>query len=218
MSHVVLYLPGQTAPDYQQLTRVGAGAFLREGDTSPNLSQIVQDGPDGGAGMFVHWGGETYAPGRYDWLHCGQYSLGTSRQSPPVPTDLQRNRQLPGREWHDAAGRAWLLPNVLALPYRFDLEESGAWGRCARAEYQPVQDRCVWACGVLKELFENKTPLPEAECLDFVCDMLSLNYRVNRRLCAMLGLYDSDTLLRALVATVDYEQIRHLVETVSKNG
>ncbi len=138
--HYSLYIPKVTNPDPQHLARVGLGDLLQPDQPAPMFAEIMNNGPDGGHGLYVYWrnSAQHYRPGELSWhrakpfpakqLEAGRFHWGYDHTNPITANDLIRPATLRG-EIFEAGNHAWLIPNVLLLPSRFILDDEGHQAR-----------------------------------------------------------------------------------------
>jgi len=162
-----------------------------------------------------------YRPDSQEWRKCpGNESIyvGYWKKAAPTPSDLARDKQLPGEEVELADGAKWLIPRLrfwggdsgyqVALPTRVDLDESGQWtvgGVVPQyAEIDKVAARMFE--GMVSAKVGSGLPLTVAEALDIVAALLSVNYAVSKIELVMIGALSTNCgLEEACRVAMDYE-------------
>lgn len=174
-----------------------------------------QAGPGGKPGMLGFWMDHTllrshsYQPDTQKWIavpHAlGGVWLGTYADDPLRPSDLLRSkpyeRCLPCRL---EDGNDWLVPIASWLPHVWGQDSTGAFTR------KPA-DRFASYCQSAEAVFQffagavgSDQPKFEIDCQwSFICEALSLNYRLCPAVVSALGLIGDNSGPRVLAATVE---------------
>jgi len=197
----------------------------------------VERGPDGERGVIVadderieaHRIG--YYPDKQTWRRIPGLDawVGMYTDDPPEPTDLIRQRALPGHWVRLGDGHDWLIPVARAaaeqdstlvwyqaLPQATTIDEEGRWiqGGVLPA-YQRLWDIAMrwWDAVVAAETIEEsetsaKIELDFEEINDGALLALATNYRVGKAEVALLGLFDDQCVREILAALIDMPTIQ----------
>lgn len=227
-----IYVPnGQRSPSL--LEKLGIGDLMRDGDAGLMYNEILEHGPDEGAGLLIAIGEKPpdYKPGERDWQVCcpdkvrglpaGRFWWGFPK-SGLTPEGLARTGQRGGMLWPFADGQKWLLPNFMALPYRFVLDQvTGGEAREVKPEWKALYDRMTWAYGVCKLIIEEERKATDEEAQDlrlYIAEMLGLNYRINVELIRRLKMLDGDGWFKVACHTGDFETLYRIVDELQKKS
>ena len=205
-----LYIPKRRIASPDALRDLGADWAL-DSSVTPMFADVIQDGPDGGGGTFVHFDGRgRFAPNHLatinldaqDWLPAapegelaaGRYWLGVWRKQKPGPEDLQRATVNDGPPLALRDGRHWVIPIADYLPKLMTINR-----QTGDEELRPLPEhlsfvektnelfRLLMSDDFHRELEETfRVVIPRG--LSYAAEALSVNYRVNRDLVDMLGL------------------------------
>lgn len=207
MAHFEIYVPNarRNLPAVLLLDGLGLGGLLRAGDRVPDLVDVAEgSGPDGGRGLIVAWSqGRSpemlaWNPAAEDALHrlpAGRFSFGFDVRSTVAPSDLQRDEAaFDGGNYATLAdGRQWVVPYLQGVFFRATTSrfetESIATAHHLKALAESRRGPEVWDLAELNA------------AADACADLLSFNYRVNRELCLVLGLFDVPSLEAILGAS-----------------
>lgn len=218
MSSYLLYFPGKLAATPQHLIGAGLGDLLADG--SPMFGDVATGGPDGGGGVLAWWDcavdpernpRPTFDLPRQTWLPGvtdkgepdSSWWLGWETGRPPRPIDLARRRQYPGQELTLGDEQDWLVPVAIQLPHTLGLGGK----RRVKPAYKAFFDAALrdvdrWLRVEREdERINIAWSFDDREAVDFCGRALALNYRLNGRLCDLLGLIDTDN-LAAVIQTV----------------
>ena len=239
MSSYLLYFPGQTGADPRHFERAGLGELLRTDDLQPSFADVVDRGPDGGAGVIAGWidvrhpaanprmghfpEAQTWEPCKPDAsrkLPAGRFWLGREAARPPGPEQLARDVQLAGFEHLLADGNLWLAPNILLLPHRYALGEDDQEIRVVKASHASIFERGLWCYRAIEAEVRENAPRPGKLLREYCAEMLALNYRVNREISYWLGLWDDDdeTWWQFALKTVDWLALQAIENDVKKKA
>lgn len=222
-----IFIPKISGADPRHLCKVGLGHLLSDGDRGPEMADIVDRGPDGGPGLLFTWPGSlpAYRPGELQWfaakpdkvanLAAGRFWWGFDPANPPTADELLRDVTLKGKPyaWR---GSVWLVPNVLLLPHRFELDDEGEEVRVVDDTHKHIGERALWAFNAIKDAIENETPKPEKDLRRYALEMLSLNYRLFRDLGHRLGLLHDDSWYGFCLASLDLDTLLQVTQEVAK--
>lgn len=150
--------------------------------------KVLQSGPDGGQGVVVYpipKSGDIPKLVKYDadgqiWTQCQRYWVGTYRDNPPQPCDLERHRLLPGYLVPDYSGQNWQIPvaksprqDGLPRVYTYD-QEGNEISQVAR-EYEYLWEMA----GEVYDEYTGERPLTENN-RPRVMEVLAANYWVSK--------------------------------------
>lgn len=254
MAHYLVYIPGAEGADPAQLDRVGLEGLQRgcaqltedRIDDTPQAFPILNDGPDGGAGVIFSWldprapdknpraghfaDSQTWTPAPPDpvrKLPAKRYWLGIETARPPRPDDLARRHQLHGLEILLAGDedlpreqrQGWRIPSALTLPARYVLDpETGEECQEVKSPYRDLWDRSRWFWDVAENYVRHDIPFDRKQLREYIACFLSQNYRVNLPLCYALKLFDGVTEWNAALATVDFSRLQDIEAEVQKKS
>jgi len=220
MNSYLLYLPKATKRETTTLLEAGLTNLTGGGEKWFDQPRTPDDGP----GLFCCWGDPrnpangvavVYDPSRQTWRKMlgGKYWLGIQNDRKPEPRGLAKPNCINGYAITLADGNEWVLPNVMALPAVFDVDDEGNEVKRTKAEYREIEDRAGWALGMLVESTRG-TVLDETACRKYVAEMLAVNYRVTVEIVYALGLLDSECWAGAMGATVDTKRMLALRQEI----
>lgn len=200
MHHLIFipaeHLSGQTVAE--QLAAVGLE------DHAQGALPVKCVGPAGG-GMLFGWvpGKLHYNATEQDWYRAephhdlpgGRLWVGTWKDSPVTPNDVQR----PGRDaWGEPfqiGGNQWLIPPIDLLPRLIAQMPDGSSGLRVKPEYADLtEEHARWAA----RLTGGPTMVPLVEMAAFVTWAMSINYRLSLPVSLHLGLFDEDNIKDAI--------------------
>jgi hypothetical protein len=223
-----IFIPNKTGCNLDYLREVGLEQLLRDGDSMPMAVDVISNGPGGGGGIVFYWMRSTKLPGYHpeqqSW-HAAKPD--TSRNLPAArfyvsvdgdtPDTLLRDEaaRLPGYFAELADGREWAIPNSAMLPFLFGIGDQGEIVRLPKRSVAPVAERMGWAFDSLERMLRDGAEVPWEEGISYAAEMLSLNYRLNRELCLLLGLLDSQSVGRILRFSIDAKTLQAKLETTA---
>jgi hypothetical protein len=219
MHSYLLFLPNQS----NQATALAAAGLSSIAGGERWFPQ--PSSPSNEPGLFCAWGDPrnpaddvamVYDLSRQTWKRGpgGKWWIGVQNDKRPGPSDLARAKSINGHAVTLADGNEWVMPNVMALPAVFDLDDDGNEVKRTRAEWQDIEQRAGWALNVLAES-AGGCQLPETECRRYVADMLCVNYRLAPEMVYLLGLLDSECWVTAMAATVDGKRLFALRQEIA---
>jgi hypothetical protein len=126
--------------------------------------------------------------------------VGYWNEARPGTTDLRRKKMRRGSPLKLGDGQEWLVPQLMLyagesgfsidLPCAAELDDNGKW--TAGAALKEGEARAKLAdrlyAGMVLASLGKSDPLTDEELLDITCDLLGMNYVVDRLEVAMLGL------------------------------
>ncbi|HEV3022169.1 MAG TPA: hypothetical protein VGX76_06865 [Pirellulales bacterium] len=207
-----IYLPARTGANPKHLADVGLGDLLSPGDESPSFTDLSQ-GPDGGQGLVVHWGGAIYASADFDWTKSPRLDANSStpafwlgKSGTLGLDDFARKRQLRGQRVTLADGNDWTIAVAQQLPCVLGLDAGGAWTGVCDPQYSAYYAAC-WGFWDALEVSSTSggAVVSWSKGADFACQALAVNYRVNRDVVAWLGLLRDDLLWEIAKAAVEFD-------------
>lgn len=210
MPSLLIYLPGRPSAQAADLAAVGLGDLL---DSSAVSAFTVDRGPDGGGGSIAYWGDEipsiddyTFerAKGRKEGAGCW---LGKPKQGQLGPAHLARKKQQIGADVLLADGQAWSVPIARQLPLLLGMDDSGAWTGVVAPQYRAFYEAAWSALEWLAPGGDNLRRVDAQAGADFAASALSINYRVNRDVIALLGLLTSELIFEIAEAAVEFAAI-----------
>ncbi|MES2793211.1 MAG: hypothetical protein V4719_26615 [Planctomycetota bacterium] len=225
--HYSIYIPRAVGANPEHLTAVGLGELLRPDDEGPQFGDLIANGPDGGAGLYVVWTGSepVYRPNELQWkpakpdkvrnLPAGRFWWGVSGAEPLTPGDLVRTKLFRGH-FVELKEQTWIIPNILLLPHDFVLDDNGEEAREVCATHRQMYDRGMWAYNELKTHIETSLPSPEKELRQYVRDMLTLNYRLFPDLISHLRLLSDDSWFSLACNSCDLATLLAIERDVAK--
>jgi hypothetical protein len=210
MAGLMVYLPGCTGQDPQELERRGLGDLL-DRSVSPIMMPILSGGPDGGSGKLVTFDGPGLSdtPRNVDtatqeWraappdpeheLEAGRYWLGYVKNAKPTPEELQRKQLIDGEPVVLADGCSWVIPIADFAPERLTYDpNTGAEISVPEDRHRLFVDRAneIFAhfmSDSFHELLSKELTATIPGGLSFAGLALSKNYRVNANAVDLLQL------------------------------
>lgn len=225
--HYQIFIPKEGGADPRKLAKVGLGHLLGNNERGPEMADVLDHGPDGGPGLIFTWPGSlpAYRPGELQWfpakpdkaanLAAGRFWWGYNPAQPPTADELLRGVTLKGKPY-SWRGNIWLVPNVLLLPHRFELDDEGEEVRVVDDTHKHIGERAVWAFNAIKTSIETETPKPEKELRRYALEMLSLNYRLFRDLAHRMGILHDDSWYGFCLASLDLDTLLQVTQEVAK--
>lgn len=201
-----------------------------------SLFEITGTGPGGHSGVLLcalPTNGDApdrlgYHPAQQTWeefREFGQpehaYWVGTDKEHPPTPADLER-KTIHGGYKIKLAGHEWEVPVIrnpaggTGLPTAWKAGAGGTVTESVRAEWSALFERfgrALW-------MFHGEdSPYPYAmdrtEALDLCLEAVAVNYRVGLAEQNIMGLIGSESWFPVLAATVDWPTFRDVYEQVA---
>lgn len=218
MARFFIYIPGDDRADPRKLDAVGLKHLKAGANFIP-----APEGPDGKRGVVISWPHNSNGPVAFmsqqqEWfpsdadgtLAAGRYWIGFTKGALPTPVDLVRDAQFNGSLVTLGDGFQWRIPAAGMLPKKSQRDSSGTWSFVVRQQFaQYWQDSCEWRT-VLACIFANSGEAiaermisVNANCCDYLTRALSINYLIVPEIVSRLELFGTDTILPALLATVD---------------
>lgn len=225
--HFQIYIPRITGANPRHLDKVGLGDLLRDGDVGPQMSDVLDHGPDGGPGLLFTWPGSlpAYQPEGQTWfaakpdpersLAAGRFHWGYPTDAPPTAAGLLRTTLLKGR-LIDLADQAWVMPNILLLPHHFILDDQGEEAREVTPDHRWIYDRGLCAFAHLRSQILGEGSAPPQDMRRYVLEMLGLNYRIFRDLAYHLHLLTDVNWFTLACASIDVEALIQIEQDLAK--
>jgi hypothetical protein len=154
-----------------------------------------------------------YCPDEQEWIDCGGYWMGWSREDRPRPEFLARSPLVSGYDTVLGDGLAWTCPTIRKggrapnLPRTMGLDAAGEFAM----RIIPAFD---WAWELSGEIFDRVFGSQEmswSEAYRLAVSALSLNYRVGPREASQLGLITTENFQRVAEAVVDWDVVKELL-------
>jgi len=233
MAHYLLYIPTETDTTRVVLGRYGLAELLRVGEPDPQIAGLDGPGPDGQPGGLLVLPYRApgvsldndpnpelaFLPDRQTWHQCVQhgYWLGWETDNRPKPSDLQRADALDGADPEMADGQRWTIPNVFAQQHVADVDDNGNLTSSSRYVHEelyraalPMLERCEQLVRFQAGVKGSEDTWSNEESFDYVCGLLTRNYRVNRFIVGKLGLIDIAKLASFVALGTDYNRLSAL--------
>jgi hypothetical protein len=221
--HYQIYLPGVRGEGSEAMRAAGLGGIVADA----NWVDVLNGGPDGGAGALASWGAGdvAYLPTAYRWLPAfareglaaRRYWVGIRIDSPPRPSELEYKTSLPGYPLELEDGQTWRLACAGMLPqvWRPDPED-GRPKLAIKQKYREFFDRsCSWFRQLRSLDAGALIAAIDASWWDFIVEALAINYRIVPELVLDLGMISTQNAIPCLGAILDGPLIRE-VETLSQ--
>jgi len=177
-----------------------------------------------------------YLPNSQTWKQspCGRYWLGWETENPPTEAELARNRQLTGRAavlvpaTDDKPAELFVIPNTFAQLARMKKNVDGQWEPSAEYIHDELQAKAAPMMVMLEATIEREFLIEQAAAdgedaqhippdtwddnaaLDFVAELLAINYRVNDFILGELGLLIQERAPLMIGLATDYERLSRL--------
>ena len=187
-----------------------------------SVCEVMDRGPDGGPGIVVSaLPVESREPPRrlgyrpedaQQWVQVSQGCwIGIDAQLPPTPADLARRVSFAGYRVTLGDGNGWVVPVLREpitdkplLPEEFWWDESGAFQRVLRKEYESLWERVLKLVDVfLKPGSNTYGQMDREEAVALGLEILGLNYRIGRGEQRVLRLINSTNWDDLLFQVVD---------------
>jgi len=208
-----VYIPAGNHPaDLRAVLRSVGLEALHDDGLSLEKSEVLANGPDGGAGFVIGWGAvgrlTAYRPDRQEWHRCapcgelpgGRAWIGWDTSERPTPAILARSKQLPGEGVLLADGHEWLIPIATQLPRIMGLDpETGRVSSVVAPQYKPFLED-AWQTLASFVDRQGKIYVEYEPGFAAAVRVLSMNYRITRDLASVLGII-SDSHLWTIPAT-----------------
>lgn len=228
MASYLIYVPGRKAADADTLRSLGLGELVR--DRGPDCAELSVPGPDEGFGCLCWFNDPrrpernpepVYAPKGQVWrpakpnpelgLPAARFYFGYEARRPPVPEDLERPTRIRGKQVVLGDGNPWLVPMHRELPHQITMNDEGVlceFPSEAYADFSELAERIYrW---LVPE--EGEPGIPLLEAWPVCASVLGYNYRVNRDVCELLGLFRDELALKETCkVVVDFETILELL-------
>lgn len=198
-------VPGDTTLQDEKLAKVGL-SHLQAG-----ASYIATPaGPDGKSGVVFSWyaqgdhrGPMAYLPDHQEWtpsIQPGLFWLGFRRNEKPTP-DLLAFGDNPGLKIVLGDGQEWVLPAAGSFPADIEIGDELEPVYSLQDEFVALAGQSQQWCDWMAANGDSERPMSiPASVLDYLGSMLALNYKVFPELIERLGLFNGETIPRALLA------------------
>lgn len=215
---LLLFVPGVRAESQLSPRKVledaGAGNLMR--DDEPTGMTIEKSSPSGDVGILYCW--DTWKSsvrfGIFDdqtWHKSldGNYWFGWDRK--PGPSDLQKKNILPSSKVKLSDGNTWWIPIAASLPRQWGLDETGAFIRRPKGEFQEFCERAEDYFQIFINLKEGDNVTWEAGW-HYLAQAVGFNYRTTLDIINKLELFDDETGLFAIGATLSMNEINEALD------
>ena len=151
----------------------------------------------------------------------GDFWLGTVDSTPPIPEHLLRweTCRSDGYRVRMCDDRDWIIASGPLLPIDYQLGDDGKLVEAIKTSWKATFERIQEGLQVAEKLASEDGVIDRSNCdwvAGFVGDMLAVNYRVNSTVAALLGLFDPNSLLAALMLATDVATLRSLRDASKK--
>lgn len=219
--HYQLFFPGRTSNGRQCLMDAGLS------DMTSGITEAVNV-VNGQQGLFVSWTGTvSVEPERQQWLSYEgvPYCVGLWRDQPVTPQDLVRPSVYSGEEIPMGDGQRWLVPTAVWLPTT-KKRVGGRWVDVRKAAFDRFwHDSEVWFRRMMTH-DGNLYAAAQSEGLsddelsnqltDFVLSALRLNYRLVPEVASELCLFDTETVISALMMVIRWMNVEEVLKQVQE--
>ena len=215
--HFLIFVP---RIDAAQPTLDAAGL----GDFAANSTPFaLARGPGGGPGTLFGWTKPTdpcrefgFFPDRQTWSPskpAGRYWVGLWNDSPPTPAELLRTSPFDGGAVRLGDGQSWRIPAAARLPKTCVLSDDGEPGFRIADQFQEFwrESETYFFQLVLADAGDEDIII-DANWWSYLCRALRLNYRIVPEVVSELRLFSTDTMLEAVLATVEGRPIHEAVD------
>ncbi len=239
MSYLLYFLPRPTEQHVHDIQEViDAGVTWIESDSECTGTYTVS-GPGEVAGAIVAVGRkDVVLPSaikyerehqRWIWHPSKKFAIGVDKRNKPGPDELRRDSVLSGTPVRLLDKADWIVPvcvpkyvasmNGQTLPMTYDIADDGRTIMRVDSDYEPIAER-VYAY-FEQYIGADKERLAPEVLIQLACDLLSLNYQVDRTIVVgLLNLLGTKTWALPLRAAVEADQIdayvKAQVEAVEK--
>ena len=202
-----IYLPGKTGANPEHLAGVGLGDLLAPDDHAPSYTSL-HPGPDGGAGVAVHWGGSMARSADFEWTKNPRGNFWFGRSGQLGPADFARRRQLDGRAVIMGDAQEWTIATARQLPQFLSFTSTGKVSANLVPQFKRYYEAC-WAFWNLVSTpdADQRVTIKWADAAVFIGLALSINYRVNVDVAAWLELMRTDRLFEVPEAACELDLI-----------
>lgn len=224
MSGFLLYQPTdkpspRETPALDGLDRQGDGQLR---------AVIDRKGPDAGSGTlwYCHdearkasWPVLEYRPTTQTWIKApqGAWWLGWETDKRPTPDDLNRSvNTVAGFYARLNDGCRWVIPNGPMLPIDFSLGDDGQLVEVVKTAWRSTYEKTVKAFDLATSLMDRDDPIDATnrdEIAAYCGELLAINYRLTPAVATLLGLWDPESLWRALLLSTDAVRINALIDS-----
>jgi len=228
-----IFIPKKSGANLDHLREVGLEELLRidAGDPGPMAVDVISNGPGGGPGVIFYWlGGERlpgYFPASQTWhvakpdaqrnLPAGRFQICLDGATPETLIRHPKAR-LDGFPVELGDGHEYIVPSGIKLPFRFAMGDQGETIRLPTRKVERIHERTLWAFRTLEASMQAGIEIDFEESISYAAEMLSVNYRVNREICLLLGLFDGQNVGRLMARSTDLEKLLAIAQEVKKKA
>ncbi|QDV22933.1 hypothetical protein [Aureliella helgolandensis] len=198
-------------------------------------------GPSGGQGLLIAdartpAGALEYLADKQTWSPRFGFSslVGTFNDKPPTPRELLREKTLPGESIRMVDGHDWIVPLLRNWRPGETLDFSATLPRVMRQSPETgsfvlgdvvPQYSAIWetsldiANTLLAQLAKDgAAELNDAITMQFVCDLLAINYTVDASIVSHLQILTPELSGRIITSALDWDTLRaHLKKLLSRS-
>ncbi len=208
MAGFMYFMPGRQSASLEDMRAAGLGYVF---DGQFTRTQILGNGPDGGAGLLCAHGANhdlAFRPERQEWFqpHGKACWIGMESASKPTPADLARERMIGPYSVPCGDGARWTVPTAVKadgscpLPSTRRIEPKT--GEIVKRP-EPLFDTLRLAADMVSESIRNHRELSTSDEVQHCATALTINYRVSKdELCA-LGILTDEAVVMILFAMCD---------------
>lgn len=229
----LVYFPNEERVTREPYVERGMGCLFHEGDSDPRCAGLEGAGPDGQAGGTVSCPipqsqleqvSLSYLPDRQQWFQNKKEDYWIGWEEKPTPESLLREDYIDGVPLEMADGKTWGIPHIWSQKHVMDMDENENIIRRKERRYRKWYEESLSMVEMCKaqihRVVTGKDPQPGVEVSDvvwdpeaafqYLCWVLSLNYRVTPFLVAKLGLVEERQLLQSISVATDLAGVQEL--------
>ncbi len=234
-----IYFKGRVASGPETLERYGLSGLIKYGG---HIWADTMKGPEGnGIGKIMSFNNsKADVPMAYsdtwDWTpYVGEsgdidFYIGVNPKDTPGHDDLIVDGHTPGKPVTFANGKAYVVPVAESLPSRHRLV-GGKWIRAVSSKYEEfyLLAQEIWGSIVagldeanILDMPDDVRPKTMPVTVDiannFVCEALSINYKLCPEVIDALGIIDDESVASTVIAVLEIEDIISSVNCKKKEG
>lgn len=182
----------------------------------------------GGLSGYIFAGSRTehvraeYKPQEQLWRNAGAYWVGVWKNNMPTEESLRRDEMIGGHRVKLLDGAEWLVPVArdlsggTRLPSRVDWGENGELITRVRDEYWPLCSRVgeIWQSAMT----DDGATMTDAEIAEVAVMGLAVNYRIGIHELGMLGVLDTQNMVKIVQALWDWPTWEKWIEAEKKTN
>lgn len=228
MRHLLYFIAGVTKIEEDEIRAAGLGSscggmyFARREHGS---------GPGGKPGqLFAAYPGAMpsglridYRPDEQVWRECngGKFWVGCWKDAKPGPADLEREEMIEGHWVRLDGEHDWLVPVARTagggtrFPQVIRFDRDGGLEYEVRADLAGMYHR---AEVMFQRIAAQESRFPYRDLCDFLADAIAVNYRVSKWEIGLLGVFQTETIMRGVEAVIDVPTILEFMESQKKTN